>query len=71
MRGRTLALALALFPALLAAQQGPAVPRPQVRCAAYDSLMAGVTRSDPGIASVQGRGAARFIHIQGTWSLSD
>lgn len=71
MRRWKMSIALLLLPALLRAQQGPGFARPQLRCGAYDSLMAGVKRSDPGAASSQGLRGTRFISVQGNWSMTD
>lgn len=66
---RALLPALALVPTLVAAQGMPMTSRPQLRCAAYDSLMAGVKKSDPGAASFLP--GSQFVSVQGSWSLTD
>jgi hypothetical protein len=61
---------LSFIPALLLAQP-PARVRPVLRCPAYDSLMVGVRRSDPGAAQGQAIGGNRFFNGGGAESMSD
>ena len=65
----TLLTGLTFLPALLGAQHGPATPRPQIRCAAYDSLMQGVDPAEPGVAAIQSSNGNRFISIGGPFAV--
>ena len=64
------ALAGLWVPAALAAQVMPPQARPQLGCAAYDSLMQGAPRRDPGAVAVQRVRGGLFISLGGPATVS-